>query len=418
MFSDSSFNALLKTLEEPPPHVKFLLATTDPQKVPMTVLSRCLQFGLRRLDMEQIRGQLARILEAESVDFEPPALDLLARGADGSMRDALSLLDQAIAFGGGQVTDTDVRAMLGAVSRDSVLGLIEALAEQNGTRLIGGVAELAEASKDFGSVLAELLRLLHRIAVLQMVPDAPVEDLIEREAVAALAARLTPEDVQLFYEIGTQGQRSLAFSPDPRSGLEMILLRMLAFRPEAAETGEVTPTARNKGAVSSSGERTKSSQKTVQKPAPRQAAPKPESDSSNKEPKVDRAARLADWAELVDKLQLGGLASQLAAHSVLGGWEGDELTLLLDPANKSLQTAMATERLQKALAEHLGQDVKLRIEVSEPASETPAQQQARRNEQRQQEAEQHLTDDPLVRALGEKLGGRLVPESIAPQGKN
>ena len=234
MFSTSSFNALLKTLEEPPPHVKFLLATTDPQKVPVTVLSRCLQFNLKRLMPEEIATQLAHILTVEAVPFEAPALALLARAADGSMRDGLSLLDQAIAFGGGRVGAEDIRAMLGTVGRDMSLRLLQALAVRDGAALLAEVARIHELAPDFGGVLQEVLGLLHRIALFQQVPATLAADDPEREALVALARDLIPEDVQLYYQIALLGQSDLPLAPDPRTGMEMVLLRMLAFRPGEA----------------------------------------------------------------------------------------------------------------------------------------------------------------------------------------
>ncbi len=231
MFSTSSFNALLKTLEEPPPHVKFLLATTDPQKVPVTVLSRCLQFNLKRLVPEEISAQLAHILKVEGLPYEDQALALLARAADGSMRDGLSLLDQAIAFGGGRVGAEDIRAMLGTVGRDMSLNLISALASRDGARLLDEVGRIHELTPDFGGLLQELLGFLHRIALFQQVPTTLAADDPERETLEALARVLAPEDLQLFYQIALLGQADLPLAPDPRTGMEMVLLRMLAFRP-------------------------------------------------------------------------------------------------------------------------------------------------------------------------------------------
>ena len=241
MFSTSSFNALLKTLEEPPPHVKFLLATTDPQKVPVTVLSRCLQFNLKRLVPEEIAAQLAHILTIEGLPFEEPALALLARAADGSMRDGLSLLDQAIAFGGGRVGAEDIRAMLGTVGRDMSLNLLSALASGDGVALLEEVGRIHELTPDFGGLLQELLGLLHRIALFQQVPATLAADDPEREALVALARDLAPEDVQLFYQIALLGQGDLPLAPDPRTGMEMVLLRMLAFRPTETATAFPSP---------------------------------------------------------------------------------------------------------------------------------------------------------------------------------
>ncbi len=226
MLSRHSFNALLKTLEEPPPHVKFLLATTDPQRVPVTVLSRCLQFNLKRLDAESIAGQLTRILESEGVEAEAEGIQRIARAADGSLRDGLSLLDQAIAFGGGRLSDEDVRAMLGSIERRHVVAILEALAADDGEALMKVVADITESGYDHAGVLEEVMVFLHRVAVAQAVPDLAGESSDEAE-VMQFAKDMAPEDVQLFYQIGLTGRRDLPLAPDPRTGLEMTLLRML-----------------------------------------------------------------------------------------------------------------------------------------------------------------------------------------------
>ena len=232
MLSKSAFNALLKTLEEPPPHVKFLLATTDPQKLPVTVLSRCLKFNLKRLLPEQIIGQMRHILAAENLDYEDAAIGELARAADGSLRDGLSLLDQAIAYGGGALHGDEVRTMLGSVARGQVLGVLDALADGDGERLLAECAQIASYSPDFGSVLDDLASVLHRVQLIQLIPGYRVEEgSDDNQALPALAARMSPEDVQLYYQIATAGRRDLALAPDARTGFEMALLRMLAFRP-------------------------------------------------------------------------------------------------------------------------------------------------------------------------------------------
>jgi DNA polymerase III subunit gamma/tau len=241
MLSTSSFNALLKTLEEPPPHVKFLLATTDPQKLPATVLSRCLQFTLKNMPPERIVTHLSKVLEAEGIDFEESALWLLGRAADGSMRDAMSLTDQAIAFGQGQVRHADVAAMLGTLDHRHVLALIEALADIDAPRLLAEVSQLAEQGPDFAAVLDDMTAVLHRLAVAQMVPDAVDNGHGDREAILALASRFTAEDVQLYYQIGVQGRGDMGHAPDLRTALEMTLLRMLAFRPQGVPQPARTP---------------------------------------------------------------------------------------------------------------------------------------------------------------------------------
>ncbi|MEJ2452440.1 MAG: DNA polymerase III subunit gamma/tau, partial [Gammaproteobacteria bacterium] len=231
MFSNHSFNALLKTLEEPPPHVKFLLATTDPQKLPVTILSRCLQFNLKRLPLEQIRGHLSKVLSDEIIPADDGALTLIARAADGSMRDALSLLDQAIAYGSGKVENDDVRSMLGSIEQDHVLDLLNLLADEDAPGLLTRISQLAEMSPDFEGILAELISTLHRVALAQTAPGAIDDSLGDREQILALTTRLSPEDIQLYYQIGLTGRRDLPLAPDARGGFEMVLLRMLAFRP-------------------------------------------------------------------------------------------------------------------------------------------------------------------------------------------
>ena len=240
MLSGHSFNALLKTLEEPPPHVKFLLATTDPHKIPVTVLSRCLQFNLKRLLPAQIFSQMEFILQQENIEFEAAALKLLSRAADGSMRDGLSLLDQAIVYGNGKVTTEDVRAMLGTVAQQPVDDILIALAQGDAAAILDKINEIANLTPDFSDVLQQILQVLHRVALVQQIPTAVDHD-FDGDMIAALSSRLTPEDVQLFYQIGLVGQRDLDLAPDPRSGFEMVMLRMLTFRPVTLEQSAVKP---------------------------------------------------------------------------------------------------------------------------------------------------------------------------------
>ncbi|MGK9064067.1 DNA polymerase III subunit gamma/tau [Stutzerimonas chloritidismutans] len=235
MLSSHSFNALLKTLEEPPPHVKFLLATTDPQKLPVTILSRCLQFSLKNMPPERVVEHLTHVLGAEQVPFEEDALWLLGRAADGSMRDAMSLTDQAIAFGEGKVLAADVRSMLGTLDHGQVFGVLHALLEGDARALLEAIRQLAEQGPDWGGVLAEMLNVLHRVAIAQALPEAVDNGQGDRDRVLALAQALPAEDVQFYYQMGLIGRRDLPLAPDPRSGFEMVLLRMLAFRPADAE---------------------------------------------------------------------------------------------------------------------------------------------------------------------------------------
>jgi DNA polymerase-3 subunit gamma/tau len=241
MLSSHSFNALLKTLEEPPPHVKFLLATTDPQKLPVTILSRCLQFSLKNMPPERVVEHLTHVLGVEQVPFEDDALWLLGRAADGSMRDAMSLTDQAIAFGEGKVLAADVRSMLGTLDHGQVYGVLQALLEGDARALLEAVRHLAEQGPDWGGVLAEMLNVLHRVAVAQALPDAVDNGQGDRDRVLALAQALPAEDVQFYYQMGLIGRRDLPLAPDPRSGFEMVLLRMLAFRPADTDGAPRTP---------------------------------------------------------------------------------------------------------------------------------------------------------------------------------
>jgi DNA polymerase-3 subunit gamma/tau len=398
MFSESSFNALLKTLEEPPPHVKFLLATTDPQKVPVTVLSRCLQFNLKRLPPELIGGHLRKVLGEEGIGFEDGAIELIARAADGSLRDGLSLLDQAIAFGGGQVLDADVRAMLGTVAREWVHDLLDALAGGDGGRLLGIVAGLAEQAPDFAGVLAELLSALHRIAVLQLAGAEAGGDL--PEPLRELAGRIAPADVQLYYQIGLMGQRDLPFAPDPRSGLEMVLLRMLAFRPEQPDEDARAP---------------------APVPARRAAPPKPAAQRPEPAPAPTRAdaprdapADFADWNATVERLGLGGMALQLARNCTVQSWDGEVLGLALEPAHGHLLGSLAEERLKDALGRLAGRPLRLRVAVGEVSGETPAQRADRASAERRAAAVEAMRSDGVVQALAEQFDARLVEEGVAP----
>lgn len=241
MLSNHSFNALLKTLEEPPAHVKFLFATTDPQKLPATILSRCLQFNLKNMPPQQIVGHLQHVLREEMVTFEDPALWLLGRAAGGSMRDALSLTDQAIAFGAGKITEADVHKMLGTIDLSYVYQLLEAAASGDSAKLLGVVGAMAEHAPDFEASTVELISVIHRVAIAQAVPAAIDNSWGDAERIEQLAASISAEDAQLYYQVAINGKRDMAYAADPRSGFEMMLLRMIAFRPVAVLDESLTP---------------------------------------------------------------------------------------------------------------------------------------------------------------------------------
>jgi len=394
MLSTHSFNALLKTLEEPPPHVKFLLATTDPQRLPVTILSRCLQFNLKRLPPEQICEYLEKVLRQEGITAEPGALKQISRAADGSMRDALSLLDQAIAYGGGKLDEGEVRAMLGTVEHGHVLKLAEALAAAEGAMLLSHIEALGEFAPDYDGVLAELLSLLHNIAVVQVVPGAAIEDHLDADAVQRLAGAMTPEDVQLFYQIGVTGRRDLATAPSPRLGFEMVLLRMLAFRPVEGGRGAVPPPP------------TAAVRSVQTLPAPVASSPAPKA--------VPMAPEDIDWPTLIARLSLQGVVRALAQNCALLRREGNILHLALAPAHASLRNPRAEERLQEALSAALGERLKLQFTATPPPAETPAARQDRTAQERLRAAEEAIARDDNVKALQEMFGARVVPESVRP----
>jgi DNA polymerase-3 subunit gamma/tau len=408
MLSAHSFNALLKTLEEPPPHVKFLLATTDPQKLPATVLSRCLQFNLKRLPLPMIAGHLQKLSTAESVEHDPAALRLLARAADGSMRDALSLLDQAIAFGGGAVREAEVRSMLGSIERGQVIALLRALAGADAAGLLGAVEQLSQQAPDYQDLLAELLSALQQIAIAQCLPDAVDENLDERETLLELAQQMAAEDVQLYYQIGLIGRRDLPLSPDPRGGLEMILLRMLAFRPvnarsEAAETGS---TAAGRGTAPGAATTARAQPAPVANPGPPPARPA----ASLPTPAAD-----ADWRSIVECMQLRGVLRELAMNCAVKQRDDARWLMLLDTSHQQLLSKARQQRLQEALCECLQKKVELEIEVAGgEAAATPALQQRAEAQQRQAAAVDTIESDPNVQAIQEAFDATLHTDTIRP----
>ncbi|MGD8912891.1 MAG: DNA polymerase III subunit gamma/tau [Candidatus Thiodiazotropha sp.] len=401
MFSASSFNALLKTLEEPPPHVKFILATTDPQKVPVTVLSRCLQFNLKRLSREQIESQLRHILEQEKILHDENSLSLLARGADGSMRDGLSLLDQAIAFGGGEVKGEDVSVMIGTIGADQIYLLLEALANSDGQRVMSLVAEMAERAADFSNALQELLAMLHQIGMLQIVAEYEPDETYDPQRLRDIAKSMSAEDVQLYYQIVLLGQKELDLAPDPRSGFEMVLLRLLAFRPDQPDGPP----------PESSGSPPKSRGEPAGKPVARKSeAAKPTVTQASAPATMDPS----DWGSFVKAMKLGGITSQLARNCTLDSWDGETLRLTLDASMKQLRVGQSEKRLLENINRLLGRETKLLITEAVPENETPAMRQKRETQERQKEAEATMMNDPLVREMEERFSARLLTDSIRP----
>ncbi|WP_148254324.1 DNA polymerase III subunit gamma/tau [Aidingimonas lacisalsi] len=517
MLSSHSFNALLKTLEEPPPHVKFLLATTDPQKLPVTVLSRCLQFSLKNMPPEPIVEYLRQVLDAESVPCEESALWLLGKAANGSMRDAMSLTDQAIAFGQGEVRHADVSAMLGTLDHRHLLALIEALADVDAQRVLSEVAALAEQGPDFAGVLDDLVGILHRLAVAQMVPEALDNSHGDRDTLLAMAARFTAEDVQLYYQIGLQGRGDMEHAPDLRSALEMTLLRMLAFRPQGVPKPAKTPLPLNASPSStpapdkpapsaeadpvteaheanteasdalsapadeplptstvseseafsaepetdvsvaeSTGAEEAVSEGLMSEVAAREplASDAPVAEPSVAEPLSDPAmsepsdaqatdptmtesalATVAepetvsaepasasgefghdDWLTLFQRLELGGLTRNLAAHCVVESDDGDTLVMRLDPSQAAMNADIHVERIRKALAD-AGVERQLSIVAGELSGtvETPRALAQRHDAEQKARAVEALHRDPHIQKMQEAFGARLMETTVQTQ---
>jgi DNA polymerase-3 subunit gamma/tau len=388
MLSRNAFNAMLKTLEEPPAHVKFILATTDPQKIPVTVLSRCLQFNLKQIPEPQIAQRLAAVLEAEGVGADAAGLARLARAAQGSLRDALSLTDQAIAHGGGRVEGASVHAMLGSVDGSHLTTILNALAAGDGPAMLAEAGRMRAAGLSFESALVDLASLLHRIAVAQVVPDAVTAEEPDEGAIAGLATRFTQEDVQLYYQIAVQGRQDFAYAPDDYAGFTIVLLRMLGFRPDGGAAVQA-------GAPASAA-------------APRAIAPSP---SKAAAPAV---AADAAWSDLVLAMSGGGMARMLAERCELVARDGGRFDLRVAPAHKHLLADAYKARLKEALERVAGEPVKLSFTIAEGGGETPAEIEARTASVRTKDAASALDDDPFVRELKNDFGGRVVPSTIKP----
>jgi len=397
MLSGHSFNALLKTLEEPPAHVKFLLATTDPQKIPVTVLSRCLQFSLKHLTVNQLADQMQSILQKETIAYDASALALIAHVAAGSMRDGLSLLDQAIVFGEGQVSIANVQSMLGTVGDQAVGELLLTVAANDPAGVLQKIAEIADFSSDFDSVCTGVIRLLHRTALAQVVPETLVA-VESRELVEKLTAALTLEEVQLYYQIALTGRKDLQMAVDLRSGFEMLLLRMLAFRPVSTVN---TMTKQNEG---------------VAPVTHKVTAAQEEFQSIDNTPKSSEAS---DWLTMVDAMKLGGMARQLANNCILASLSDNQCQLVLDERFKELHGNKTEQSLSKALDDYLGRKVKLLIQKESLGDTvTPAKLIDEQIKSRQEVAEQTIENDQAVRALKDRFSAHIIPGTIEPVESN
>ncbi len=404
--SGHAFNAMLKTLEEPPEHVKFILATTDPQKIPVTVLSRCLQFNLKQMPPGHIVEHLTRVLGAESVAFEPSALRHLAKAAAGSMRDALSLLDQAIAHGAGRVEEAGVRDMLGTVGDDYLFAILDGLVAGDAPAMVD-VADAMEArSLAFDSALQELATLFHRIALVQFAPQALVDD-AERVRLAPYATAFDAEFLQLCYQIAIHGRDDLALAPDEFAGFTMTLLRLAAFRPETAAPLGAASTAPGSRPVPA---------RPVNPPVVPVTRPETAPASmSNKAPASVADPAESDWHRLVASLSLSGLPRQLAQNCELAELGDGQVTLRLPPAHKSLlNTKIPQDKLQAELQTHLGRPVRLVIVVAEPENETPAERSKAEKRERQDRAVAAIEGDAFVRDVIDLFDASIDESTIKP----
>ena len=414
MLSMASFNALLKTLEEPPEHVKFLLATTDPKKVPVTVLSRCLQFQLKNLSAQIIADYLVQVLADENIEYEQAGVEILAKSAQGSMRDALSLTDQTIAYGQGKLMHADVVGMLGVVGHDEVTALLEAIAEGSASKAMVISAQLAERNNDFADVLRELLEALHKMAVDQAVNGAD--------------SLFDAEEVQLYYQIVLVGLRDIEIAPDPRSGFEMTLLRMLAFAPKpdssvpprlrqtpadgkeegaeaprSVDTDNDAPVAGSESALESTPSAS-TAETSVASIESVQAAP---------EGFVADAQLLTQWYEWVEQINVTGVAKMIAEHAVLKSLQLPSVELVLSDQHDTLLNEAQRSALGRALAELLGEQVELVVSTAPIASETPNERKARLQQERQSDAEAALQQDSTVQSLLSEFGGKI--EAVRPR---
>ena len=444
MLSNSAFNAMLKTLEEPPEHVKFILATTDPQKIPVTVLSRCLQFNLKQMTPQLIAGHLKQILGVEAIAAEPGALNLLARSACGSMRDALSLLDQAIAHGAGKVEEAQVREMLGTVDLDYLFSLLDALLAGDAPGMLQVAEDMATRSLSFDAALQELASLFTRLQIAQLAPQAIADDLPERARLLDMAARLDPEYVQLGYQIAVHGRQELPLAPDEQAGFAMTLLRLYTFRPALATdvdrpVGLKTAVAAAAGvppraapqAVAASLVATRVTPFTVPVSAPMAtpgvaepvspslpSAPPataeipPEPAAPLPEAAVDRNS--GDWNTILGALKLGGMARELAQHCLLQRLDGAQVLLHLSPAHRHLLLRPAQDKLQQSLAEYFARPLQLSIELHETVGDTPAATAQRRKREQQERAVAAIEQDGFVREVIDVFDATLIESSIKP----
>ena len=409
MLTNHAFNAMLKTLEEPPEHVKFILATTDPQKIPVTILSRCLQFNLKQMPVPLIVEHLEKVLAAEKVTYEVNALRVLAKAAQGSMRDALSLTDQAIAYAAGKVTEESVRDMLGTLDDAYLIRILDCIIAKDGASLLAVANEMGERSMSFSLALQDLSSLLQKIAAAQVVPESVLEDWPEAGEIRRLAGQLTKEEAQLFYQITITSRPDLSLAPDEQTGFAMTLLRMLAFRPGSNNSGgggsAPTPSAPSAAPVN-----TARSSSVASAPVTA-AAPAAVAASA-----VGNPAERPDWHSLMRQLPVKGLVQQLAFQTELQDWADSPAAVkasILTPMPQ-LASEASIARLADALTAHFGKTVKIVIEKGEVEGKTVAKVDAQIHQEKRMNAEQLIAADPFIQQLEKEFGAKVVGGSVKP----
>jgi DNA polymerase-3 subunit gamma/tau len=426
MLTNHAFNAMLKTLEEPPEHVKFILATTDPQKIPVTILSRCLQFNLKQMPVPLIVEHLQTVLAAEKVESEIGALRVLAKAAQGSMRDALSLTDQAIAYAAGTVTQESVRNMLGTLDDAYLIQVLDALANKDGAALVAVGQEMGERSMSFSLALQDLASLVQKIASAQVVPESVLDDWPEAAEIRRLATVFSKEEAQLFYQIAITSRPDLSLAPDEQTGFSMALLRMLAFRPGSAGSGSNQTAGSGSNAATSTAASTPTSKANASKPAANPTSAKPAVSSAPAAaapaavPKVAAPASASssdrpDWHSLMRALPVRGLVQQLAHQTELQDWldsaQGVKATVIT--SLPQLASVDSVSRLSEALSVHYGKKVQIAI-VEGAVEKTVAKIDAQVQQEKRQNAEERIAADPFVQQLEREFGAKVVSGSVRP----
>ena len=415
MLSKSAFNAMLKTLEEPPAHVKFILATTDPQKVPVTVLSRCLQFNLRQMASTTVFAHLQTVLAQENIHAEPAALQLIARAAAGSMRDALSLTDQAIAYGNQTINEADVRAMLGAIDQGYLFEILQALQAGNGELLIEKAKQMEARSLSFEAALNDLASLLHQISIAQTVPKSIADDLPERAQLLDLSEKIAAESLQLYYQIALLGRRDLTLAPDEFAGFSMTLLRMLAFTPqEAAKAANTANRASAPAALALKVPMAPAIETPIASPQESPKANAPEQEKPNENANQTASPQFnGDWRGLVENHLKLGLARALALQCELVSYDEHSMQLRVTAQHKHLINANYQQKLAEAINQFFGKKIALSIAISDEAN-TPAMQKTVEKAELQNHTETAILQDPFVQGLMQNLGATIIPNSIKP----